>query len=385
MALASGASVGLSYVEETNQGETPDNPQMKELRSTGRNINLQKNELQSNERRSDREQVDSRHGFNQVQGSFPLELAMQDYDDFIQAALSGTWTTGAATGTTSLDVTSASGGGTISGGSGDFAGFKVGDFIETAGFTNSENNGTFRVQSVAGDDSSVTVDATLVSETGDGDETAEVIGQVLGIGTTLRTFTIERRFTDVGEYQVFRGCAIQSMDVSIQPDSLVTATLNIIGLKGGEFETTLGTPSEPNGTSPFSAFDGAVYLDNQEVAVVTGIDFSLANGRTVNPVVGAKVSPAVFEGEANITGTVTLFFETPAEYNLFKNEAEAALQVKLDDINGSDFHNLTFPRCKFNTGDMDPPQEGPIVLSMQFRALRDSGVGTSFRYQRSND
>ena len=73
MAIASGASVGLSYVAEVTRGTTPGGPTMLELRSTSRNINATRRPLQSAERRSNRQIQDFRHGFKEVTGGIGFE------------------------------------------------------------------------------------------------------------------------------------------------------------------------------------------------------------------------------------------------------------------------------------------------------------------------
>ena len=92
MSLASGTRVGISYQEETETRGAPNaSPDMIALRATGRALNLQKNTIRSEEVRSDRQLAGLRHGFNQVVGSPGWELSLAAYDDFIEAAMSGTW------------------------------------------------------------------------------------------------------------------------------------------------------------------------------------------------------------------------------------------------------------------------------------------------------
>lgn len=91
MALASGAYKSLSYVAETVRGTRPASPTMKELRYTEGGLNLTKNMLESEEVNPYRQTGFLRHGFNQVGGSFNVELAMEAYDDWLAAALGGEW------------------------------------------------------------------------------------------------------------------------------------------------------------------------------------------------------------------------------------------------------------------------------------------------------
>lgn len=383
MALASGANVGLAYVAEVTRGTTPASPTMKTLRATSRAVNLQKATLGSQEVRADRQKADLRHGFNQIAGSPGFELSVASYDDWLEAALSGTWTTAPTTGTVALAAVATGNKYTRSAGSFVTDGFMPGDVVDVAGFATADNNGRTQVVSVSATELAVT--KTLVDEAEGADESIVGVGSRCKVGTTLRTFTIERRFTDVTQYQVFRGVAINQMSVNIQPDQIVGGSFDLIGMSGGAFSgTSLGVPTAAPTNSPFDPFTGVIYFNGINQAVVTGVSFSLQNGRSVNPVVGSKFSPDVFEGEAIIQGQMTAYFEDATLYDLFKDETEAAFFLKLNDTNGTDFQVIQMPRIKVNTGDIDPPQQGPVPIQFNFQALVDSVSGTSMAWQRSN-
>lgn len=93
MPIASGASHGLTYIQEVTYGVTPATPAMKALRNTGVTVGLKRDSIQSEELRSDRQIVGFRLGNKQVNGSVDIELAYGDFDDMLQAALCGTWAT----------------------------------------------------------------------------------------------------------------------------------------------------------------------------------------------------------------------------------------------------------------------------------------------------
>lgn len=301
MALASGASVGLSYVAETTRGTTPATPTMKALRATSRNINLTKNMLESAEVDPTRQTRDIRHGFNQVQGSVGFELGLETYDDWLAAALGGTW-----------------------------------------------------------------------------------VGDVLKVGNVLQTFTVERRFTDIGQYQVFRGVAVNTMSLTISPEAVVGGTFELIGMRGEPMSpTSLGEPTPAPTNSPFASFDGSLKEGGTEIAVVTSLELQINNNRSLQGVVGSKFSPDVFEGTCQITGTLSAFFESAALLDKFTSEIESSLEVTLTDINGAGSMSLLLPRIKYTGGSIELPQSGPITVSMPFTALYDSTAETSIQITRS--
>ena len=383
MPTASGSRVQLTYIPEVTHGTTPATPAMTVLRNTGRNINPTKQELVSAEVRSDRQTAVVRHGFKQIDGSIPFELALAAYDAMLEAALASAFAV-AHTQVTDVSVDTTS---TFDRASGSFItdGYRIGDIIITAGFADSANNGQFRITAVSA--LVVTVDATLVTEVTDPAQTMDLVGERMDVGTTLTTFTMERQFIDITQYQVFTGVAVNTMDFSIQPNAIATASMTLLGMSGGTMSGSSVENSQVAAAtnSPMDAFAGELYEGLASVAVVTGIDFSINNQREVRGVVGQSTSPDVYEGICEITGTITIFLQDGTLYSKFLDETESSLWVRLDDPDtATSFLNFVFPRVKYSAGDIDPPGSGPVTISMPFRALYDATAGTSMTIQRSN-
>lgn len=400
MSLASGTRVSLSYQEElTTRGVPEAVVDMTALRATGRNINPQINTIRSQEVRSDRQVAALRHGFNQVVGSPGFELSLVAYDDFIEAAMSGTWAAVATAASQTIDVTISAPGKlvTFTRTAGDYLtdGFLPGMVVQATGLVLTGNDGLCFISSVTA--LAMTCKwfpdgVAFQVEAGTGDEEITMTGKYVQIGTTLRTYTIERAFNDVAQYQVFNGCAINQMSMNVQPEQMVGGTFDILGMSAAAMVTSPrdSTVTAAAANDPFSAFDGALFINGQvgspstPAAVITGLSFSLNNNRTLEAVVGSKFSPDVFEGTATITGEVTAFFEDENVFNLFINETISSLFLKVDDLDGTNFMVISFPAIKYTGGDMDPPQQGPVPIRMPFEAQVDATHGHSFMVQRSN-
>lgn len=85
----------VSYVDEgLDHGTTPALPTMKKLRTTNPvGISPSKELLESEEVLSHRQEEHTRHGMKGIQGNLPFELSFEAYDDWLEALLSGSWTT----------------------------------------------------------------------------------------------------------------------------------------------------------------------------------------------------------------------------------------------------------------------------------------------------
>jgi len=390
MAIGSGSRVDLAYQTETVRG-TPDSPAgIKYLRTTGRNINLEKDILESSEVRASRQRSDVRHGFNRVAGSIAAELGALAYDDWIQYGMGGSWTAVTTTGSPDLQVITATD--DFVRATGDFIadGFRIGDYITTTGFTAGANNGTFRIESLTTTIITISPPAVaLVDEASTTGRTLDIEGKRIDIGTTLQTVTLERRFNDISQFQVFNGVAINEMAFSVSPESIANVTFGLVGMSADALVgAERGTPAAAPTNAPFAAFDGELYEGTtaaaNAIAVVTGLDFTVANNRSLEGVIGSKFSPDVFEGTAVVTGTMTAFLEDAVLMDKFFNETTSHLTLKLDDINGTDYLIANFYKVKYTGGDVDPPQEGPVPISMPFEALEHGTYATALSFQRSN-
>jgi len=349
--------------------------------------------LKSQEVRSDRQISDVRHGFNKVDGSVGFELSLDAYKDMLQFALAGAFGGVTMQGLPpNFAVTVSAPNATIVRSLGDWVsdGFRVGMYITASTFTNPLNNGVFRVTAVT--TLSLTIEnASAVVQTSGAFGGVESAGHasgsngILKLGTTLSTFTMERRFTDVTKYQVFRGCAIGGGELRVQPDSMVGGTLNILGMSSPVSSgSSLGVPTAAPTRSPFSAFDAALYEGGTLRTVVTGATIKFDNKRTLKSVVGSKFSPDVFEGSAEVMVDLAALLEDTTLIDKFTNETESSLYIRLNELGSSYFMVVGFPRLKYVGGDIDPPQEGPIIQQLPFQALVDPTWGTSMWVQSYN-
>lgn len=91
MTIANGAQHSLHYVAESTYGTTPSTPAFKPLPHTGTTLAMTKDAVESEKLRGDRQVEDFRHGNKTVGGDITAELEYAAFDDFLEAALCGTW------------------------------------------------------------------------------------------------------------------------------------------------------------------------------------------------------------------------------------------------------------------------------------------------------
>ena len=93
MAIASGSQHSLFCIAEVTYGTTPSTPTMLPVPHTGTTLAITKDAIESEKLRGDRHVEDLRHGNKSVGGEINAEFEYGAFDNLIEAALCGTWTT----------------------------------------------------------------------------------------------------------------------------------------------------------------------------------------------------------------------------------------------------------------------------------------------------
>jgi len=199
---------------------------------------------------------------------------------------------------------------------------------------------------------------------------------VLKSGTTRRSFTIERKFADLGtpEWHRYTGCEINSMAISAAPNAMVSITFGIVGqnLSIGTTVLSGATYSADVGNPPYDTYTGTITEGGSSIATVTQIDFTLENGIEPLFAISSPLTNRPAIGKSRLTGTLTAYYDSKALYEKFLNETSSSIVLTLTDLDGSDII-FDFGNVKYNTGQPDVSGEGAVTVSMDFIALYDSG------------
>ncbi len=224
--------------------------------------------------------------------------------------------------------------------------------------------------------------SALMSTWGSGTAT-----QALTVGSTRKSFTIEKGFTDIGRYHPYTGCVVKTFSLSVRPNAIVTGSFGLIGKDMTPSGSPLdATPIAVSGNEPFDSFTGSLKEGGSgtgdEIAIVTGIDFTLENNSVPLEVLMSDSCADIVAGRSNLSGTLSAFFEDATLLAKFFNETETSIILTLTD---PDSNSLTFtmPALKYTSGDPDISGEGPIPLTMSFQAYYDSTSGTNFKIERT--
>ena len=209
-------------------------------------------------------------------------------------------------------------------------------------------------------------------------------------GTTYRSFTLEKEFSDIAKFTSFTGMRVGAMSLDLAFGSIVTGSVTFAGSIGATGTTSLvGTGSSAALTTTdvmnASSDVSSVKIDGVETDIcINSMNITFENNlRAINCIGKASASDQRW-GTCNISGSVTMYLsaESFALYETALANGELSLEYTVTD--GTNSYTFFLPRVKLSG---DAPQAGGLDQDVQFTAnytaLQDSVEGTPIRITRT--
>lgn len=392
MAAASGILKQVTYKAEAIFGTIPaaTGPNGQSLRRVTSSLEMNKASYQSNEIRADYQLADLRHGVRTVGGTISGELSPKTYADFFAAALKKVFTAGVSATGLSITIAGSAGAWTITRSTGSWItdGFKQGDIMQlSAGAFNAANiSKNVLIYALTATVATVLVlnGTVMVAEGPIATSTATVIGKKAFTPTTGhvdQSFSIEHWFPDVPTSEVFSGCKVAKITITLPATGMATIAIDFVGQNmtpaGTQYFTT---PVGISTTGNLAAVNGVIRAINQTYANITGLTIVIDCGQDGVPSVGSNVVAALIPKRVIVTGTVTATFADTTMRDAFVNETEFSLMAAFtsDNTAASNFVGFNMPRIKFTDGNKDDGEK-TLTFSGTFQALfnTNGGAGTT--------
>ncbi|AWJ93844.1 hypothetical protein Sp245p_28915 (plasmid) [Azospirillum baldaniorum] len=320
--IADAASGQLRYAEEVTRGVTPA-VAFKNLRLTQESLDEGYETVVSQEISADGNIIDTIPVRAGSQGSVEGELSIGTYDDFMESALQGDWSAAINRTGTDLSITASSK--TLTAGSTSFSGIAAGDWVKLSGFATAANNGIFHVASATantlGFDRALEGTLALVDEAAGASVSIRM--QKLTNARTRHFYSIEKEFSDIGQFRVFRGMEVDTMALTFNVGEVLTTQFGFIGMSSDAGTTTFGTGahigsstapvlSPVANTGPF-AIDGAPYQNG-----ILSMTLNVSNGLRAQESIGSLYPVGVGRDRVNVSGQMEFYFADNTIYSKFK-------------------------------------------------------------------
>lgn len=394
--MSDASSTQLFYRPEATWGEdptavSPQNP-LREFRFTSEGLNFSANTEVSEEIRSDRQVSDIIRTGIEAGGDVGIEFSFGAHDDLFEGALYNDWTSLKDSDTISplannFLVAGSPNGTTISSGSPDqgstafLNSLTVGAFVElTASVLSPTNNGYYRVVSNSGA-GSIQVTPALPSI---GADTFRIRESHLRNGVTLKSFLIEKAFTDVNEFVTFTGMRVGTAELNIATGSILNGSFSFSGqnatAQGASIIAGLTSPQtqEVAANDVYNAIDnvGNILIDGVADASVcfTEVSFSIENNLRFQPCVGQLASSGIGVGRTQVNGSLAAYFVNRNFYEKYLNFETTSLSFTI--TLGGNTYLFDFPSFKFTNGEVVAGgNDQDVLVNMEFTAKRDPTYG----------
>ena len=180
-----------------------------------------------------------------------------------------------------------------------------------------------------------------------------------------------------GRFHEFVGCQINAFSLSVGTSGTIETSFTLMGANMTEETSHVGTVSAVSAAErvPFQASDAQVTFNGSGSNVCTEFSLSVDNGMSAMYVIGDDTPIEGHLGKSAVTGSMTVLFESNAEYTRFVSNNKTAIVLTI----GSGVTGLSFemPVCALTAGTVEIASDGAVTASIEYTALFDSGVSSS--------
>ncbi len=334
--------------------------------------------------RADLQTPMARLGSGFVQGSYNSDLSVASFDPLWEALARSTYVAAISiTQATMTSITTTTSTIVAAAGSWITQGVRAGDVVRLTGHATTANNSkNFRVKTVTA--STITVYGTplVLDAVADTSFTLTVLKKVMpGTTPTRRSFYLEEYNQDSDVSEVFGGCRLSSLRIQGGPDQMATGEWGFTGAS----ITPLASGSSPYYISPtqstsigLTLADASIALGGSDVVNLTGFELNFDLGTSTQAVIGSNVPPDVFDGQLQISGSISAMRDDLTMLTNYANETELELHVLMvePEAEPKDCIAIYLPRVKLTSYSKNLGGDGALIQTLPFVAgLRDAATG----------
>lgn len=382
--MSDSSRVQLAGIEEVTWGTTPASA-LAAIRYNSENLGLRKETQRSEEVRSDRQTTDIVEVGKSVDGGFDFEASAEAHDNYMEGLMNSDFSTDSAFSAATVDA--AAGDNSFNDSGSGFPTLVAGQWIRVAGFTEAANNGWFEV---------VSQTAAKIIVTG-GTLTTEAVGDTITIsdstivnGTTKKSFTFEKYFSDVTQYYSLNGCRIDSLSLAIASRQRVTGTFGTMGRSGGLATSTAGSgaySAAPTNPVLNASANVARLLEGGSVlgtgVYVQNLEINFSNNTRIVDGVGSGVAVEIGVGRFNVTGTMNVLFQNEVMFEKYLNHTQSSINTAIEDVNGKGYM-ISLPAVYYTNGDVTGVgNDDEVTAQLEFEAIMHPTQGVMARIDRA--
>lgn len=372
--MSSSNEVQVAYIEESVYGETPAVGDFKTARFTAESLSATPETVESTQIRVDRLSSGQVLAGLTLGGDISVEFSKaEDNDEFFEAAMFDTWTDSAAV---AVDLTIDTTAKTIDRASGDYnVDVRVGQVLNLTGFSNAGNNTSVMVARIVDADTIEYIGPnTLVDEVGSG--TSFEVADELEIGTTRKSFSIEKKFNDLTDRGlIYRGAYVDGFTFNATYGEIASGSFTFVmndyavADQASELITNGRTVNAAPTSVPFNGSIDLAFLASGDTGTFTGLDFcvqsleiTLANNLQAQTCVG-RIGPDNYStGTAQVNVSLSAYLSDDSWNLLNRKLDQVAFSLGFIVKNNDGYYGFFMPQVQIAFEDPSSPGQNQDII-----------------------
>lgn len=404
--VGASADNGILLIKEESTYDTvpSGNPKFEQLGIVSESLGQDTGTTSSAEITGDRQVSDITRSSVSASGDIAWELQYQSaavgtseaHDLVWEAAFqSAGWATqvqvSAATISCESIATSGSGFATLNDSGAGLAGFTQYEIIKVKGFTGDTSNNAFcQIVSVAAGELEVIVLNTAGDFVDDaaGETVTITQGPYIENGSTCRSFTAERQFTDLTNvFSTITGIVFSGFGMTVPTEGNVTGVWNTSGARDVVPSPTAtagdGSPNTAEPNDKIGSVDGVlIFTENNAKFDIVNFSFQANNNVRPRRQVGSAFAVSQGSGQLQVTGTLQAFFADRTFFDKYLAFTETRFSTVFQDTAGNAYV-LMFPAVRLTSGrDNLTGINTDVVNDMGWSARKSPTEGVTVRLAR---
>lgn len=343
------SNLDLRYYKQTDYGEAPSSPTLQSLRVLKEGFKIKKKTVKS-------KVIGTRQTENifkvgeEFEGSLSGELAFAEWDWALEGLMGSTFTTVTVTAT---DISFTAADSSINSVGSGFGSLVAGQWLLISG--TASHNGLWYVASktsaakliLSNGVSSAGVTLTVVNESAGASMTVK--GKVLRQGSTLNSYTFERKNTDNATFDVWNSFVVSSVKLDLKADDLVMIDVSGVGKVGDQNNsaTIAGSVTAPVTTAPFNTTnnlmrikEGSTVLSDQLVSLALNVNANATNRTSL----GNATPTGAKQGVIEVSGDIQFYFLDNTRRQLMQDHTEETIYFILKNATSGQYLICTMTR-----------------------------------------
>jgi hypothetical protein len=207
----------------------------------------------------------------------------------------------------------------------------------------------------------------------------------LKVGGPLPSFTIEKGFSDISQFFLYKGCKVSKLSLNIASSGFQKCTVDILGASETISGTSFDATQTDYGDAPIDGFGIASITEGGSgITGVTELSLNIDNnldGDTFT-IAGGGTRGSINEGLVTVSGTIKGFFENLTMLNKAINQTESSLGITYTrgtgaGTSGNEQLVISIPELVYSV--KSPPITGPkgIYYELDWQGFWGNDAGNS--------